>query len=207
MLQDKWKKNCKRIGNEENDERTMWKYTIEMKKNDGKLLTNTWERKKVQKNWCKRWCEKKSSCTWTSSWNAMNTISASKDRCDDEHYVWTKLLLNQPFNHRFDNKFIVWNGSNYNPYHVCRNPSFGLVTKVRVCKSVGHEWSMGITFHAHRSVEKCEGMNPYTPKWAPILGIKVPMDSRIFTGWSQRDKTHWIEEFLIPLDISWNVDV
>jgi hypothetical protein len=55
-----------------------------MKKNVEEFLTNTWQRKKkLKKNWCKRWCEKKSSHTWTSSWNAMNMISASKDRCDD----------------------------------------------------------------------------------------------------------------------------
>ncbi len=84
------KESCKRIGNEENGERardgerTIRKYTIKMKKNVEEFLTNTWQRKKkLKKNWCKRWCEKKSSHTWTSSWNAMNMISASKDRCDD----------------------------------------------------------------------------------------------------------------------------
>ncbi len=37
-----------------------------------------------------------------------------------------------------------------------------------------------ITFHAPRSVRKCEGMNPHTPKWAPTLGVGVLMDSWIF---------------------------
>jgi len=29
---------------------------------------------------------------------------------------------------------------------------------------VGHEGSLGITFHAPESVGECEGMNPHTPK-------------------------------------------
>jgi len=32
---------------------------------------------------------------------------------------------------------------------------------------------MGITSHAPRSVRKCEGMNPHTPKGAPTLEIGV----------------------------------
>jgi hypothetical protein len=62
-------------------------------------------------------------------------------------------------------------------YWICRNPNFGLVTKARVSKGVGQEWSSGITFHAFRSVGKCEGMNPHTPKWVPTLGVGIPMDS------------------------------
>jgi hypothetical protein len=34
--------------------------------------------------------------------------------------------------------------------------------------------------HTFRIVGKCEGMNPHTPKWAPILRIEVMMDSQIF---------------------------
>jgi hypothetical protein len=84
MLQDKWKESCKRIGNEENGEkardsdRTMWEYTIGMKNKCWRApYKHTREKKKFEKNWCKRWCEKKSSRTQTSSWNAMNMISAS----------------------------------------------------------------------------------------------------------------------------------
>jgi hypothetical protein len=29
---------------------------------------------------------------------------------------------------------------------------------------------------------------PHTPKWAPILGVEVPMDFRIFRGWLQGSK-------------------
>jgi len=35
---------------------------------------------------------------------------------------------------------------------------------------------MGVTFHALGSVGKCEGMNSHTPKWAPTLGVGIPMD-------------------------------
>jgi len=35
--------------------------------------------------------------------------------------------------------------------------------------------------HIPGSAKKCEGiMSPHTFKWTPILGIEVPMDSRIF---------------------------
>jgi len=63
----------------------------------------------------------------------------------------------------------------------CRNPN--LATKANTCKGVGQEWSLGITFHAPRSVGECEEMNPHNPKWIPILGVGVPMDSQIFRGW------------------------
>jgi hypothetical protein len=56
---------------------------------------------------------------------------------------------------------------------ICRNPSLGLMTKARACKVAGQEKEL-------RSERKCEGMNPHTPKWAPTLGVRVPMDSRMF---------------------------
>jgi hypothetical protein len=62
----------------------------------------------------------------------------------------------------------------------CRNPSFGLTTKARAYKGAGQEGSPGVTSHAPRSIGECEGMNPHTPKWAPTLGVRVPMDSWIF---------------------------
>jgi hypothetical protein len=34
--------------------------------------------------------------------------------------------------------------------------------------------------HIPRSAGKFEGMNPHTPKWAPILRVGVMMDSQIF---------------------------
>jgi len=62
-------------------------------------------------------------------------------------------------------------------YH---NFSLGLATNVRACRGPAQEWSLGVTFHAPKSVGECEGMNSHTPKWAPILGVKVPMESCIF---------------------------
>jgi len=54
------------------------------------------------------------------------------------------------------------------------------MTKARACKGAGQKRSLGVTFHAFRSVGECEGMNLHTPKRAPTLGIRVPMDFRIF---------------------------
>ncbi len=36
--------------------------------------------------------------------------------------------------------------------------------------------------HLHSQICEgmCQGMNPHTPKWTPILGVGVPMDSRFF---------------------------
>jgi hypothetical protein len=34
--------------------------------------------------------------------------------------------------------------------------------------------------HALKSVRECERMNLHTPKWAPTLGVGIPMDSQIF---------------------------
>jgi hypothetical protein len=62
------------------------------------------------------------------------------------------------------------------------------MTKAMVCKGAGQEWSSGVTFHAPESVGECEGMNPHTPKWAPTLGVRVPMDSWIFRRQLQRSK-------------------
>jgi hypothetical protein len=59
---------------------------------------------------------------------------------------------------------------------ICCNFSLGLMTKARACKGAGQKWSSKVTFHALRSVGKCEGMNPHIPKWTPTLGVGIPMD-------------------------------
>jgi hypothetical protein len=41
--------------------------------------------------------------------------------------------------------------------------SLGLATKARACEGV-RQGNPRVTFHAPRSVGKCEGMNPHTPK-------------------------------------------
>jgi len=40
--------------------------------------------------------------------------------------------------------------------------------------------SPGVTSHTLRSVRKCEGVSPHTPKATPTWGDGVPMDSRNF---------------------------
>jgi hypothetical protein len=49
-------------------------------------------------------------------------------------------------------------------------PRQGL-TKVRAKSEVG------VKFYVPGSAKECEGMNPHTPKWVPILGVGVRMDS------------------------------
>ncbi len=46
----------------------------------------------------------------------------------------------------------------------CRNLNLGLVTKVNACKSACQEGSPRVTSHVLKTVGKCEGMNPHTPK-------------------------------------------
>jgi hypothetical protein len=70
----------------------------------------------------------------------------------------------------------------------CRNPNLRLATKGRACEGAGQEGSSRITFHALGSVSECEGMNPHTPKWAPISGVGVLMDFRIFREQLYRSK-------------------
>jgi hypothetical protein len=55
---------------------------------------------------------------------------------------------------------------------LCRNPSLGLVTKARACKSAGQEGNPGVTFHVPGSAKECEGMNPHIPKGTPTWELK-----------------------------------
>jgi hypothetical protein len=64
--------------------------------------------------------------------------------------------------------------------HCCHNRSLKFATKVKVYKVASQEGSPGVTTHAPESVEKCEGMNPHTPKGVSTLGVGVSMDSQIF---------------------------
>ncbi len=77
---------------------------------------------------------------------------------------------------------------------LCCNLSLGLATKARACEGAGQEWSLGVTFHVPKSVGECEGMNPHTPKWAPTLGIGVPMESR----WSPNG---------VPMESQWSLEL
>jgi len=73
-------------------------------------------------------------------------------------------------------KFCYWHvKQNVATLTLGSRPMQGLLAKV-----TSQEWSSGITFHAAMNMGECEGMNLHTPKWAPTLGIKVPMDFQIF---------------------------
>jgi hypothetical protein len=85
-------------------------------------------------------------------------------------------------------KLVSLNMSLSTSHHLCPNPSLGLMTKVRACKGVGQEGSLGITSHAPGNVGKCEEVNLHTPKWTFTLGIGIPMDSRIFKEQLQGSK-------------------
>jgi hypothetical protein len=104
--------------------------------------------------------------------------------------------------------------SKFHSCHKCHNPSLGFATKASACKGAGQEGNPRVTSHVPWSVGECERMNLHTPKWALILGVGVPMDSR----WTPNGflnvqraiakvKTHWIEEFFISLESSWNLNV
>ncbi len=54
-----------------------------------------------------------------------------------------------------------------NPFYY--DLSLGLATKAKACKGAGQEWSLGVIFHAPRNVGGCEGMNPHTLKWLPLM--------------------------------------
>jgi hypothetical protein len=58
-----------------------------------------------------------------------------------------------------------------------------------------------------RECKECEGMNPHTPKWTPIVGIGVPNGLANFQSAIAKVKTHRFEEFFISLKKYWNVDV
>jgi hypothetical protein len=58
----------------------------------------------------------------------------------------------------------------------CLDLSLGLKTKTRAFKGVSWEWSPWVTFHVLESVQKCEGMNPHTPKLGPPFGNWNPSE-------------------------------
>jgi len=89
------------------------------------------------------------------------------------------------------------------PYRIlhCHNPGLRFMTKTRACKGANQKRSPGITSHAPGSVRECEGMNPHTPKWTPILGVGIPMDSWIFKKHLQGSKPIELKNSLYH----WNV--
>ncbi len=61
------------------------------------------------------------------------------------------------------------------PYHfkMCHNPSLGLATKARGLQGCGPRGRSEIHSTCSRECKECEGMNPHTPKWTPMLGVGV----------------------------------
>ncbi len=62
------------------------------------------------------------------------------------------------------------------PDHYCRNPSFGLATKVKGLQGCEPRGSPGVTSETPGSVRECEGVSLHTPKVTPKLGEGVPVD-------------------------------
>jgi hypothetical protein len=57
--------------------------------------------------------------------------------------------------------------------------------------------------HVPGSARECEGIDPHIPKGTPTLGVGIPNLQKAIA----RVKIQWLEEFFIPLEIYWNVDV
>jgi hypothetical protein len=84
--------------------------------------------------------------------------------------------------------FILWNNQNFvhfarfvialalgsRPRQRCGKVQTGSATKSHIC--------------IPKNVGECEGMNPHTRKWTPILGVGVHMDSRIFKKYFEVSK-------------------
>jgi len=64
----------------------------------------------------------------------------------------------------------------------------GLRPKKKGLQGCEPKESPGVTSHIPGSVEKCEGVNPHTPKATPTLGDGVPMDSQNFREQFQGSK-------------------
>jgi hypothetical protein len=58
----------------------------------------------------------------------------------------------------------------------------------------------GVTSHTPRSVRKCEGVNPHTPKGTPMLGVGVSKGLLNLQSAIAGVKTPRLEEFFISLE-------
>jgi predicted RNA-binding protein with PUA domain len=93
--------------------------------------------------------------------------------------------------------------------YMCRNPNLGLTTKAKAREGAGQKWSPGVTLHAPGRLRVWESgkiefphpqVNSHFGSWSPdgLLNLQ-----RVIA----RAKTHQIEEFLISLEGSWNLNV
>jgi hypothetical protein len=76
--------------------------------------------------------------------------------------------------------------------------TLGLRPRQGLAKLANQEWSLGVTFHTLGSVGKCEGINPHTPKWVPILRVGIPMDPQTFKEQFQGTKLIGLKISLYP---------
>jgi len=67
----------------------------------------------------------------------------------------------------------------------CHNPKLWLATKARFTRGAGQE-----------ECERVLNMKTQTPKWTPILGVEVLMDSQTFREWLQMLKRLVLRSFL-----------
>jgi hypothetical protein len=68
--------------------------------------------------------------------------------------------------------------------------------KAKALQGCGTRGSQGVTSHIPRSVRKCEGVNPHTPKATPTLGDGVQVDSQNFRERLQGSKPNGLWHFL-----------
>jgi hypothetical protein len=134
----------------------------------------------------------------------------------DQEFCYFKFWILIDFNHGD----VTWDGpkkesygkkrSNYETQSFgeeCRNPSFGLVTKAKGVARVRAKRKSGVTSHTPGSVRKCEGVNPHTPKWTPMLGVGVPEGLPNLQSAIAGVKTPRFEKFFISLESYWSLDV
>jgi hypothetical protein len=70
---------------------------------------------------------------------------------------------------------------------LCPRQGHGKVgVKSLAWESQSHSWS----------ARECEGMSSHTPKWTPILGVRIPMDSQNFIKQFERSKFIGLKTFL-----------
>jgi hypothetical protein len=100
------------------------------------------------------------------------------------------------FNFDYFNRVVGLPSKGLDPKHMCCNPSLGFATKVRAYKVAGQEGSLGLMLHAPKNARECEGIDPHTPKGTPTLGVKVPVDFKMFKERFQGSKPNLLRNYL-----------
>ncbi len=119
------------------------------------------------------------------------------------------------FNHLCKKKFF-WCSSLWRFIYLCRNNQeplvhFALLKQHVTTLTLGLWPKQGDErLRAKRKTwecKECEGMNPHTHKWTPMLGVGVPNGLLNLQSVIAGVKTHCLEEIFISLKIYWNLDV